>query len=177
MAHDDDDRRRESVEYLRRQQKQQDFDEAQRVRTDTVFDSIRERDPGKGDRALGVPIAGANYSSSSRDEHATRTPTAGEQFREHSGSLLFYLRSSEALPERLRQEWIASVERLDIERTTDSLAIITKLWESYEGIQHLEPPASDFYHATRWVKQVPRIGKEIRWLVDILNHVLALHRR
>jgi len=177
MARDDDYeyRRREAIEDDLRQQARDDFDKAQRDRTSAVYGGIGEMDAGKVRTALNIPPASENFRSS-RDERVPRTPTAGEQFREHSGRLLSHLKWSEALSEILRQEWAARIEQLDIEQPTVSLSILAEVSESYQRILHLEPPASDYYHATRWVDQVPRIGHEIGWLKDILNHVIALDR-
>ena len=176
MAHDDDYRRRESNDYLNRQQDRLDFERAQRDRTSAVYDGIREKDEGKARWALDIPPADAN-SSSSRDECAPRPPTAGEQFREHSGKLLFHLKWSEALPVMLRQEWAACIEQLDIEQPADSLAILTEVSESYQrAARDLKPHFSDLSRAMCFETQVPRIGHEIGWLLDILNHVLAIGR-
>ena len=64
MAHDDDYRRRESNDYLNRRQDRLDFERSQRDRTSAVYDGIREKDEGKVRRALDIPLADTNSSSS-----------------------------------------------------------------------------------------------------------------
>lgn len=109
MAYEDDYKRRDFNDYLNRQQDRLDFERVQRDRTSSVYDSIREKDEFKVRSALDLPSPG-----SSSDSRST-PPTAGEQFREHSNSLLFYLKWSDALPESLRQAWAGCIQQSDIE--------------------------------------------------------------
>ncbi|HKE94995.1 MAG TPA: hypothetical protein VKB34_11855 [Povalibacter sp.] len=170
MPSDDDYRRRDTRDYLNRQQDRADFERLQRDRTSAVYDGIRTRDEAKVRSALDIPPASGGVVQPA----PPRQVTAGEQFREHSGALLFCLEWTDAFPAELIEQWCDHIAALDIERPRASLRLLAALSESYDQARRrFKPHIMDVSRSMQFEEQVPRIGREIDWLIRILEHVLA----
>lgn len=140
--------------------------------TSALYGALRRGDHDTARWLTGVPPAG---SGADRPEQ-TEPPTAGEQFREHTQALLFNLRwAGRFLPQELLADWIARVERLDIERPLAAeLAAIEAIREEYERACHrYEPPITEVSSRIEWDYHVPRIGHEIEWVAALFRHVMS----
>jgi hypothetical protein len=167
MPSDYDDRHKESTSYLNRLQDQADSSQLQRNRTEAVYSGIRERDDWKVRSALNLPPADTSAAT-------PRRPTAGEQFRQHSAALLFHLQWSDVFPASLLEQWHGHVSALDMERPRASLRLLAALSESYDDARRrFKPDNLELSRSMQFDEQVPRIGREIDWLIRILEHVLA----
>jgi hypothetical protein len=169
MTSDSDDRRKESISYLNRRQDQVDSSQLQRDRTEAVYRGLRERDDWKVRSALGLSPADASAAAA-----PPRKPTASEKFRQHSTALLFHLEWNEVFPASLLKQWHDHVGALDIERPRASLRLLAALSESYDdACRRFKPPNIELSRSMQFDEQVPRIGREIDWLIRVLEHVLA----
>ncbi len=113
-----------------------------------------------------------------REPQKPRTPTAAEQFREHSGALLFCLEWNDVFPTSILEQWRDHIVALDIGRPKASLRLLAALSESYdEARRRFKPDMTNVRHSMQFAEQSPRIGREIDKLIRILERVLAYETR
>jgi hypothetical protein len=179
MADDWDDRRRESNDYLNRRDDQLRFEETQAKRTKAVYDAIHDEDDLRLYLELGITppdSSDVDLDDLSDYDEENRTPTAQEQFAEHSSSLRVALQFSQALPSYLTQEWINKIREIDIYKPSQGLQILDELLEGYEWASERFKPQRDIFNLAitetmRFDEEMREIKHELDWLRAILKHV------
>ena len=171
MPYDPDEWRREQNAFHVKQDEQKRLSAVRSRTSEIVTDGARTHDHSRVDWELGIPPAGPSQGRG--------TPTAGEQFRQHSRLLVVRLDSllEGMLPTDLTNQWRRQIALLDIEQTDESLAIAISLRDSYrQAKKRFTPSHSDIPWAMWFEDKVSIIEVEIQWLIDILTHVRATAR-
>jgi len=169
MAYDPEQIRKEQNAFHDRQDELRQLSAAREKTSQIISDGARTHDHWWADWELGIPPTRSSRSSG--------TPTAGEQFRDHSSLLVIRLDSllNGMLPSELINQWRSQIAVLDIEKTHQSLAIAISLRDSYRQAKARHTPShSDIPWAMWFEERMERIGTEIQWLIDILRHVIAI---
>ena len=109
-----------------------------------------------------------------RDENPRTVAPASDVFEAHSQRLLFCLKWCDIFPRPLLAQWESSVKALDARRAAESLRLLAALSASFDESRNLfEPRARDLFPAMRFGEQAPRIAREIHFLIQYLERILA----
>ena len=173
MPYDREEQRRGQNAHYDQAHDRKALDAEREQRSEAVRVSALTRDPWIANWEFGIAPTGPS------SQGTALPPTAGEQFGEHLRLLARHLNSlwDGTFPVRLIDQWREQIARLDIEKTTQSLEIALALRDSYlQAIAQYTPAHTEMSWGMRFATQVPRIGNEIQWLIDILRHVSAIDR-
>ena len=149
-----------------------------RRQSNRLFDAIISGNEDIARDTVGVPPAGggSGRADEADAQEDTEPPTPDKLFRTHRNDLLFNLRWAQGfLPQEYLENWMARVERLDLQEAEAGLPAIEAIRDEYQHAANRYKP--DITRVSRnevWDYYVPRIGHEIEWLIRLFQHVLTL---
>lgn len=176
---DNDERRRDSNDYLCGRQERLDFEEMLAKRLDAVYEAIRKKNHLRSTSEIdGEPSDPSciNMDDLPAFEARNKPQTVYELWLKHKTRLIIKLESSYFLPAKVARQWIRKIKQLDIFKPSRGLEELDEIYAEYSYVVDQYRPQRDLFDVAvaktiEFENDMHDFMHEFDWLRAILKHV------